>query len=53
MAKKGYPTKEAAEQAAVQANALAPQLLPKYVPWEYHDPVTGERKWFIRRERRR
>jgi hypothetical protein len=50
MAKKSYPTQEAAQHAADQANALAPGYSPEYVPWHFRDAVTGEQKWFIRRK---
>lgn len=49
MAKKGFPSKEAAEDAI--------RYLGRYgidkIPYQYIDPVTGDRKWFIRRAPRK
>ncbi len=53
VAKKRYPTQDAAEETAAAANTLAPGFLGEYVPWKFRDSVAGERKWFIRRKPRR
>ena len=55
MAKKGYASKEAAQQVADERNLMAANspygMLPQYEPYQYHDPVTGEKKWLVREKR--
>lgn len=54
MAKKGYASYEEALAAAERHNAIARQSrlpLPQYEVYHYRDPVTGERKWFLRQKR--
>jgi len=50
MVTKSYATREAAQNATAEANALDPDYLAEYVPWHFRDAVTGEQKGFIRRK---
>ena len=54
MAKKGYASQAEAQRVADERNLMSANslygLLPHYAPYHYHDPVTGERKWFVRQE---
>ncbi len=48
MAKKGFASKE----DALRAIALHGRLGSNLVPFCYRDPLTSERKWFIRKKPR-
>jgi len=52
VAKKGYASQAEAQRVADERNVMSANspygMLPQYAPYHYHDPVTGERKWFVR-----
>ena len=48
MSKKGFESAEAAWEAIRKLGAFGADM----VPYHYRDPVTDERKWFIRRSRK-